>query len=105
MEHITAEQLINLWQTADIKVVLINLIVFIAGALANTYKQMKTENITFVKYWRTHSTRSFASIITLIASFVALLATGAAPLYAYFSIAYMSDSVINKAPRTQKNAI
>lgn len=98
METITAEQLIILWQTASLPAVLINLVAFKCGVLLHVLKTMKQDKITFFDYWRSHAGRSLASIATLSVAFIALQVAGDSPLYAYFSIAYLGDSLVNKSP-------
>lgn len=99
MENLTAQQLIAGLSAIDWQVFTINLIVFLLGALANVSRRMLTNGISFYRYWSKHKYRSMASVITLIVTFLAMMtAETAAPLYAFFSIAYMSDSMCNKAP-------
>lgn len=99
MENLTAQQLIVGLSAIDWQIFAINLVVFLLGALANVSRRMLTNNVSFYSYWSKHKYRSMASVITLLVSFLALItADTAAPLYAFFSIAYMSDSMMNKSP-------
>ena len=102
LENFTAEQLLSFLTTGDHKVLLVNLAVFVAGLIAHVLQKMSAEKITFSQYWMKEGLNSFASVAGLVATFVSMMAMApGAPLYAFFSMAYMGDSLLNKAPKAE----
>lgn len=101
LENLTAQQLFDFAALSGLsaKVILLNLAVFLAGVFANVFQKMKQAQVSFKQYWTLHGWTSLLSLSALATSFLTLLtATPAAPLYAYFSVAYVGDALINKVP-------
>jgi len=100
LEDFTAQDLLSGSFGGDHKVLFVNLLVFVAGLLAHVLQKMSAEKITFSEYWMKHGLNSMASVGGLIATFVSMMTMApGAPLYAFFSMAYMGDSLLNKAPK------
>jgi hypothetical protein len=100
LENFTAQQLLSGDFGGDYKVLLINLLAFTAGLLAHVLQKMSAEKISFSQYWMKEGLNSFASVVGLFATFVSMVTMApGAPLYAFFSMAYMGDSLLNKAPK------
>lgn len=104
LENLTAEQLLNFdFGGGDMKVTLLNLLAFLLGVLLNSFREMKKENIGFVDYWTKHGLNSMSSIGALLATFFSMMTMApGAPLYAYFSMAFMGDALLNKPPVKEK---
>ena len=103
IENLTAEQLVSIFSGDGLLTTVINLTFFITGIFANVYRCMKENNIGFIDYWKKHGKRSFASGGTLLLSFLGLaIMTPDAPIYAYFSMAIMSDAIMNKSPKAEE---
>lgn len=103
IETLTAQHLINLMTGDSLLAICINLIVFMSGLFLNVYRRVAQEDITLRQYWELHKTRSIASIGTLALTFFGItLMTPDAPLYAYFSMAYMGDALANRAPKREE---
>jgi hypothetical protein len=101
MESITADQIVAYLGSVNFQTLAINFVVFAAGLLTNVIHRMQKDKVGFIEYWSQHRIRSFASVATLAASFVGLVVIGNAPLYAYFTLAYVSDSLANKSPTAE----
>lgn len=98
LETITADKIIEAINMENYTVILINLVAYVSGLLLHVLHKMQKDKVTFIQYWQVHRTNSIASIIALTATFIAMVIMSPdAPLYAYFTTAYMGDSFINKA--------
>jgi cytochrome c oxidase assembly factor CtaG len=103
IETLTAQYLIDSLTGDSLLAICINLIVFLLGLFLNVYRRIVQEDITLRQYWETYKTRSIASIGTLGLTFLGMvLMSPTAPLYAYFSMAYMGDALANRAPRREE---
>lgn len=103
IETLTAQHLLDEFTGDSLMAICINLMVFIAGLCLNVSRRIVQEDITLNQYWQTYRTRSIASIGTLGLTFVGMaLMSPTAPLYAYFSMAYMGDALANRAPKKEE---
>ena len=100
--NLTAEQLLAGFEDGSLLTASINMAAFVAGLGVNVYGKMKAEDISFGEYWNMYGKNSVASIGTLATAFAGLHFMADAPIYAYFSVAYMSDSLVNKAPKNEE---
>lgn len=99
MDSFTSAEIVGMFTNGSWIETLLNLGVFIAGLITHVYKKMKNEDITFKQYWKNNGYRSAASIGTLVTTFLGMAVMGDVSLFNYFSVAYMSDSLVNKAPK------
>lgn len=100
LENLTAEQLLNFdFGGGDWKVMALNLLAFLAGVILNSFREMKKHNIGFMDYWTKAGLNSMTSLGALVATFVSMMTMAPeAPLYAFFSMAFMGDALLNKPP-------
>ena len=99
MENLTAEQLLAGLGNGDPVVLVLNLLAFICGLGMHVWQKMRAEGITFNDYWSKYGMNSVASIAALVTTFVSMsFMAPEAPLYAYFSMAFMGDALLNKPP-------
>lgn len=98
-ENLTAEQLLQNLTNGDYTVILLNLAAFVAGLVMHVWHKMRSEAISFQDYWTKYGVNSWASVIALVTTFASMVMLAPdAPLYAYFSMAYMGDALLNKPP-------
>lgn len=99
MDNLTAEQLLAGLGTGDPKILLLNLCAFICGLGMHVWQKMRVESISFKDYWTKYGTNSVASIAALLTTFISMtFMAPTAPLYAYFSMAFLGDALLNKPP-------
>ena len=106
LENLTAEQLLNFdFGGSDLKVVLLNFVAFVLGVVINSFNVTKREGITIGEYWRNHLFNSLTALGALVATFISMATMSPeAPLYAFFSVAFVGDALLHKAPVVQQTA-
>lgn len=102
MNNFTADQVMVVLSGLNYQLITINLLAVVAGLMAHVWKKMRSESVTFKQYWTMYGMNSVATITALATSFISMMTMAPdTPVYAYFMMAYMGDSLLNKPPVNQ----
>lgn len=73
------------------------ILMWLAGIVSNVGRRMRSQSITFSQYWTLDASRSAVSILVSVAAILLFFLNKEQSVFAYFSIGYIADSMINKA--------
>ena len=73
------------------------LLMWAAGIISNVSRRMRSKAITFKQYWTVDAGRSMVSVLVSVAAILLFFYNKEQSVFAYFSIGYIADSLINKA--------
>ena len=73
------------------------LLMWAAGIVSNVARRLRSQNITLKQYWTVDFGRSIVSVLVSVAAILLFFYNREQSVFAYFSIGYIADSLINKA--------
>lgn len=97
MRELTAGALIEQLGNIDPGVIALNLIVCALGVVFHYVKKVSVEKVGWKAYWLDHRKSSMVAIGGIAVSCLSLLIVDpTAPIYTYFTLGYIGDSVLNR---------